>query len=280
MVTKAMANEEAAAAWDNEAEGWIANADRYEQTGVRHWKRLLDSLTIGQDARILDVGCGPGTSTIELASRAPAGEATGLDISSRMLAYARQQAKEAGVRNATFVHGDAQVHPFRPDEFDSVVSVFGTMFFNDPAAALTNIRGGMKPGARLTMLTWRALAENEWLTAIRGSLASGRQLPEPPADQPGPFGLAGPDRVRAVLGSAGYAEVELLPVDEPMLFGSDADDAFEFLGTFGITRGLTQDLSEDDRRRALAALRQTVADHETPDGVLFGSAAWLVKAVA
>jgi SAM-dependent methyltransferase len=279
-MTVAIANEEAAAAWEHEAEGWIANAERYEKVGVRYDEQLSASLSIANDAQTLDIGCGSGSLTIELASRAKLGHAVGLDISSRMVEHARSQAQAAGVDNVTFVSGDAQVHPFAAGEFDGAVSAFGGMFFNDPTAAFANIRHALRPGASLTMLAWRRLSENEWLTAIRGSLASGRALPEPPNDAPGPFGLADPDHVRSVLDAAGYSGVELTPLDEMMWFGTDTDDAFEFLRTFGITRGLTEDLSADDREQALAALRQTVADHETTDGVFFGSAAWLITAVA
>ncbi len=122
------------------------------------------------------------------------------------------------------------------------------------------------------------LARNEWLTVIRGALAVGRQLPEPPAGAPGPFGLAGADHVRRILGAAGFVDVHLEEVDEPVGFGANVEDAFAFVRTFGITKGLTQDLDEDSRARAFGALRRTIADHETDDGVLFGSAAWLVTA--
>jgi hypothetical protein len=151
------------------------------------------------------------------------------------------------------------------------------MFFNDAVAAFTNISAAVRPAGRLTVLTWQELGRNEWVTALRGALALGRQLPEPPAGAPGPFAQADPDDVRSVLGRAGLTDIELLPIEEPMWFGADAEDAYGFLQTFGITKGLTEGLAESGRGRALEALRQTVADHETPEGVLFGSAAWLVR---
>lgn len=279
-MTLAIANEDAAAAWEHEAEGWIANAERYERVGARYKERLVGALLIADDAQTLDVGCGSGSVTIELAACAGDGHALGLDISNRMVEHARSQADAAGVGNVTFVRGDAQVHPFDDDQFDGAVSAFGGMFFGDPTAAFANVRRGLRRGSSLTMLAWRPLSENEWLTEIRRSLAAGRVLPEPPSGVPGPFGLADPDHVRSLLGAAGFTDVELTPLDEAMWFGTDTDDAFEFLRSFGITRGLTEDLSDDDRERALATLRQTVADHETSDGVLFGSAAWLITAVA
>lgn len=277
-MTASMANEEMAAAWDREAEGWLAQVERYERAGQRHWTRFLEEVEIDGDERVLDIGCGAGSSTIEVARRAPGGEAVGIDISRRMIEHACQAAEAAAVRNVHFEHADAQVYPLGTAAYDLAISVFGTMFFNDPVAAFTNITAALRPGGRLAMLTWQELGRNEWLTALRGALAVGRQLPEPPASTPGPFAQADPDQVRSVLGRAGLTEIDLLPIEELMWFGADADDAYRFLQTFGITKGLTEELAESDRRRALEALRQTVTDHETPEGVLFGAAAWLVTA--
>src|SRR6266508_3424163 len=138
---------------------------------------------------------------------------------------------------------DAQVHPFERNAFDVVISNFGAMFFADPVAAFTNLAGAMRPGGRLGLLGWRQLSDNEWLMAIRAALIAGRDLPTtPPVGAPGPFGLADETHTRTVLGSAGLLDVVIERIDAPMRFGHDAKDAFEFLSTLGITRGLLQDL--------------------------------------
>lgn len=275
-----MANQEMAEAWEREAEGWLAHADRYDEAGRKQWERFLAAVDVPADALVLDIGCGGGRTTIDVARTATAGSATGVDISLRMVEHARRAAEEAGVANVAFVHADAQVHTFPPSTHDLAISSFGTMFFSDPEAAFGNIRRSLRPGGRLAMLVWRPLAENEWLTALRGALALGRDLPLPPTDAPGPFSLAREGRVREVLGAAGFGDADLLPLDEPMSFGRDADDAFPFLQTFGLTKGLTEGLDAADRERAMDSLRSLVEAHETPDGVTFGTAAWLVTAVA
>jgi SAM-dependent methyltransferase len=275
-----MANQEMAEAWEREAEGWLAHADRYDEAGKRQWARFVAAVDVPADAAVLDVGCGGGRTTIDVARMAPAGSATGVDISLRMIEHARRVAEEAGVANVAFVHADAQVHAFPDAAYDLAISSFGTMFFADPAAAFGNVRRSLRPGGRLAVLVWRPLAENEWLTSLRGALALGRDLPLPPPDAPGPFSLAREGRVREVLGVAGFDGIELEPLDEPMSFGRDADDAFPFLQTFGLTKGLTEGLDAADRDRAMASLRSMVEAHETDDGVLFGTAAWLVTATA
>lgn len=268
-----------AAAWDGpEGEHWTEHADHYEQAGTAQLARLLDAAGIEPDSVVLDVGCGTGRSTREAARLARNGTVLGVDLSSKMLELARARAHQEGLGNVTFEQADAQVHPFPTRAHDAVLSSFGAMFFADPKAAFTNLAATVRSGGRLALLTWREMARNEWLVALRAALAVGRDLPQPPVSVPGPFGLADEEHVRAVLGSAGFTEIVLEALDEPFVFGATADDAFAFLGSGGMARGMTQDLSDEDRARAFDALRQTFADHETPDGVVFGSSAWLITA--
>ncbi len=274
-----IANVDMAAGWDGpEGEHWAAHAEQYARASRRHWERLLAVVPVAADASVLDIGCGTGRSTRDVARLASSGSALGLDLSSSMLTRAREVAAAEGLENVQFEQADVQVHPLDAGRFDLGISAFGAMFFADPAAAFTNIRRALHPGAELALLTWRELARNEWLTALRGALAAGRQLPEPPSDVPGPFGLAGADHVTGVLGAAGFADIRLEEVDEPVDVGPDADTAFAFMKSTGMTRGLLEELDADSKGRALEALQQTVAQHDTGAGVLLGSSAWLIRA--
>jgi SAM-dependent methyltransferase len=274
-----IANTEQAAAWNgHEGEHWTENADRYERASRRHWRRFLDAGLISSRDAVLDIGCGTGKSTRDAARLAERGSALGVDLSAAMLERAREQSKADGIANVDFVQADAQVHPFNEKAFDVAISCFGAMFFGDPVAAFTHIGRALDNGGGLALLAWRELARNEWLTEVRAALSVGRQLPEPPPDAPTPFALADRDRVRGILGTAGYENVGFEPIDEPIEFGSDADDAFAFMCTLGIVEGLTHDLDDDKRTLALTELRKTVAAHESADGVFFGTSAWLITA--
>lgn len=274
-------NEEMAAAWDGpDGDHWTVYADHYERVSRRHWARLVDRVQIPSDAAILDVGCGTGRSSRDLARIAVSGHVVGVDLSSRMLEHGREQARSEGLTNVRFEQADAEVHAFAADEYDLVVSVFGSMFFGDPIVAFGNLRSAANPGGALALLTWRELSRNEWLTAVRDALAMGRFLPEPQVSAPGPLGLADPNHVRQVLEEAGYSDIRFDGVDEQMTFGRDADDAITFISSMGLTKALLHDLDADTRSRALEDLRQLVAAHESSDGVLLGSSAWLVTARA
>ena len=270
-------NAEQVRAWDgDEGAYWAAHAEDFDRGLARHHERLMAAAAIGTAERVLDIGCGTGQTTRDAARTAGAGSALGVDLSAAMLAVARRRASEEGATNARFEQLDAQVYPFAADSFDAAISRTGAQFFGDLVAAFTNIRRAVRSGGRLALLTWQPPPGNEWLREFSGAMAAGRVLPAPPADAPGPFSLADPDRVRAVLTAAGFADVELEAVHEPMWFGRDADGAHRLIS--GLLGWMLEGLDQAGRRRALDALHVTMAAHETPAGVLYDSAAWLIGA--
>jgi len=266
-------------AWDGpDGDIWAASAEQYESRGAGQRRLLLEAAAIVPGERVLDLGCGNGASTIEAARMAAPGEVVGIDLSAAMLSNARARSAAAGLTNATFVHGDAQVHDFEPESFDVVVSNVGAMFFDDKVAAFTNLRRALRPGGRMALMVWQRLESNEWLLALREALAMGRDLPSQVVGLPGPFGLADPDQVSALLSDTGFTDVRFGDVREPLVFGASTAAAYALMVDDGPTRGLLEGLSDADRAAALDQLRAMVAAHETPSGVAFGSASWLIQA--
>jgi SAM-dependent methyltransferase len=192
-----------------------------------------------------------------------------------MLDYASRRAAEEGVTNVTFAQADAQIHAFEPGAYDVAISRTAAMFFGDHVAAFANIGRALRAGGRLVLVTWQPLAGNEWIREISAALAAGRELPAPPPDA-GPFSLSDPTRVRNLLTSAGFHDVELEGTTAGMWFGNDADDAHRFV--LGLMGWMLGGLDDDGRVRASDALRAAMAAHETADGVVFESAAWMIEA--
>jgi SAM-dependent methyltransferase len=274
-----IANVDMARAWDGpEGDEWTEDADHYESSSRWTWARFEQNVPVAPTDEVLDVGCGTGRSTRLTAQRATEGTVLGVDLSSRMLAHARERAAQAGITNATFLQADAQVEPFEPESRDLVISSYGAMFFADRAAAFTNLGAALRPRGRLAVLTWRRYEENEWVSTIRGIAAHGRDLPIPPAGAPGPFGLADRDDVAAMLDAVGYREVEIAPRDEPMFLGADADAAWDFVRKLGVVKGMTADLDDTARSEVFAQLRAMIDEHAAPEGITLGAASWLITA--
>lgn len=264
-------------AWDGkEGAFWAAQARRFDDTLASSHRPFLDAAAIREGDRVLDVGSGTGQTTRDCARIATNGSALGVDLSSQMLALARQTATAEGLTNVEFQQADAQVHPFDAAAFDVVVSRMGSMFFGDPIAAFTNLHRALRPGGRLTLLTWQGLGDNEWLTEFRRALAAGRDLPTPPSDAPSPFALSDRTRVKTILDTAGFADVSFQELHEPMNFGPTADDAFDFVSAQ--MGWMLEGLDDDGRDSAVDALRTTIAEHTGSRGVTYQSATWIIQA--
>jgi SAM-dependent methyltransferase len=270
-------NRDQLAAWDgDEGAYWAEHADYFDRSVIHYHRRLLRTAAITASERVLDIGCGTGQTSRDAARAATNGSVLGVDLSARMVDDARQRAAEDGLTNVVFLQADAQIHPFDTEAFDAAISRTGAMFFGDPVVAFSNIGRALVPGGRLVLVAWQPLAANEWIREIAGALAAGRDRAAPPPNTPGPFSLADPERVRVVLSSAGYTDIELDAVEAGMWFGTDPADAERFI--VGLVGWMLEGLDEAGRRRALDGLKVTVDAHTTPDGVVFGSAAWVIRA--
>jgi SAM-dependent methyltransferase len=150
------------------------------------------------------------------------------------------------------------------------------MFFSDRPAAFANIRRALRGGGRLVLLVWQPPERNAWFVELTTALAAGRRLPGPPPDAPHPFTMADPAVALGVLSGAGYADVTITGVEAPMYLGPDPDQAYDF--TLGFLGWMLDGLDAVRERRAREALRSTIDAHAGPDGVTFGSAAWLITA--
>jgi len=249
----------------------------YDAELRRYQRRLREAIDVRQNDSVLDIGCGAGQTTREAARLAVRGSALGIDTSSVMVARARSLAAAEELHNVGFEQADAQVHAFPPAHFALGISRFGTMFFADPVEGFANIGRALLPRARLVQLVWQDSSRQEWVAAIHQALANGGPPPMPVAGA-GPFSLADPAVVDGVLTAAGFTDVRITEVCEPVCYGADPDAAVDAVLALRITSDPLARLDADETERALDRLRSVMAEHSTTDGVWFDSRAWLVTA--
>ena len=250
----------------------------YDAELTRYSAGLRRAWAVQPHDRVLDVGCGTGQTTREAARMALAGNALGVDLSALAIERARTLARLEGLRNVTFERADAQAHSFAQGYFDLAVSRFGTMFFDDPVAAFGNIGRALRPAGRLVMVVWQAHDRNEWDVAIRQALAEPLG-PTAVADEgPDPFSLADPAAVEGILRSAGFADIGVTDVEEPIYYGPDATAALDWVRAFACTKEFLKRLDPAAAARALARLRDALAARMSDEGVWFDSRAWIVTA--
>jgi SAM-dependent methyltransferase len=274
-------NAEQAEAW-NGASGryFIEQRERHERMRGGLTARLLAGARIEDGENVLDIGCGCGDATILAARATSSGHALGADLSQIQIAEARRLAASAGVTNASFEVADAQVHPFGPGTFDLVLSNFGVMFFDDPAAAFGNLRKALRHGGRLAFLCWRTRDENPFFTMGFAEAAAVLNLRELPGPSAAAFSLADTARAGALLSGAGFGGIEFAKVDEPMLIGRDADDVLEYERASPSAAGLLPGLSAAQAAELAQEVRDSLTAYASPGGVVMPGAAWLVTARA
>jgi SAM-dependent methyltransferase len=116
-------------------------------------EKLVDSLGITSEMRVLDLGCGDGTTALPSARRGA--EVLGVDIASNLVAAGNRRAEAEGLTNLRFQEGDAtDLKDLSADEFDLVVSIFGAMFAPKPFDVASEMVRVARPGGRIVMGNW------------------------------------------------------------------------------------------------------------------------------
>lgn len=236
--------------------------------------------------RAIDLGCGFGETTLQLAELVgPEGKAVGVDVADRFIEQAKQEAAEAGVENAEFVTMDVQ-YEMPEGPFDYAFGRMGTAFFSNPGAAMRNLHAAMRSGGKLCKIVWRAKAENEWF--FRSEAIVDRHVERPdvydePTCGPGPFSMANADTVSGILQYAGFDKVTLRRLDMPVSMGDSVDRAVQAalaIGPAAETVRLAGEKADEVRDVIEADLRELAEELATDDGVVVTSSAWVVTAEA
>ena len=249
----------------------------------KHSAAIFPKLEVNAGEKVMDAGAGFGDTAIMLAQRVgPAGHVTAIDCCDTFLDDGRKDAAAEGIANVRFLAADIQFTPFQP-EYDLVFSRFGTMFFENPVAAMRNMRKALKPGGRFTMIVWRDISDNPWLGAAK--TVALEHLPQPGADArtcgPGPFSMADQELVTAQMKAAGFTDIVFERVDAPVRMGDSIEDAIGFqlaLGPAGEVYREAGEAAEAKYDALVADLTRLLEPHATDDGVYMASSSWVVSA--
>jgi SAM-dependent methyltransferase len=224
--------------------------------------------------RVLDVGCGAGSTSRALAVRGA--DVTGVDISEDLLALA----KEDG--GASYMLADASSAPLG-GPYDAVYSRCGAMFFDDAVAGWTHIRNETVADGALSIVCWCAGKENGWASiptqAARPIL--GGPPPPPPAGTPGPFAWADPDFFAPILKQAGWTNLAWRAVSAAaeITTGDDPDPierAVQFTLRIGPLARRLEGVSPEKRAEIGQVLAAAYQDFLVGDAVCVPTKAWII----
>jgi SAM-dependent methyltransferase len=270
-------NAEQHARWNGaNGEFWAGQQARLDRTLAPVMEPLLACAAPRSGATVMDVGCGCGATTVELARAVgPSGRVVGVDISEPMLALARERLVEFA--NAACRLGDAASLPLQDLRAELIFSRFGIMFFGDPITAFTNLRTGLIHGGRLRFACWRPISENPWLQIpLHAVYEHVPRIPKPDPEEPGPFSFADTERVTRILTAAGFTPPAFTPlnIQVDLAAGGTFEDAAMQASEMGPARRALENQPDDVRALALASVRRALA----ASGTKLAGGVWLVAA--
>ena len=244
-------------------------------------KKALAKLDLKNNSEVLDIGCGCGATTLEIAKKVSEGTVTGLDISVPMLNKAESEASIQGIANVDFKVIDVQVDLLASEKYDYVYSRFGVMFFDDPYEAFKNIFSSIKEGGELSFVCWQDPSLNPWqslsVQVIRGYL----DMPSPPPRSPGPFAFHEKDYVKEILEKSGFSDISFDDNQEDitMFSGKSLQEASEdYLAINPVVTEMLKDSPDDLKAEIVESLKEAFSEFYKGDGLVFPSATWVVLA--
>ncbi|HLZ06413.1 MAG TPA: methyltransferase domain-containing protein [Bradyrhizobium sp.] len=245
-------------------------------------KALFDRAAARVGERIIDVGCGCGSTSLALVGQvAPSGFVLGIDISGPMLARARERAPKGA--SVDFVQADATDYPFDPESFDVLVSRFGVMFFAEPAVSFANLRRALRPSGRLAFACWREPKENPWMMApLQAIYQHVPKLPPVGPEDPGPFAFASEERVNRILAGAGYKAIAMEPValSLDIAVGRGLDAAVKAAMQIGPGSRALEGHPPETRAAAAKSVKEMLTPYVRGESVALPGSIWIVTARA
>jgi ubiquinone/menaquinone biosynthesis C-methylase UbiE len=244
-------------------------------------ERVIQGLDLKEETKILDIGCGCGATTLEIAKIVNQGEVIGVDISEPMLERATQTASDMALTNISYQVKDVQVDEMPNNYFDIAFSRFGVMFFEDPFEAFNNINHSLKDDGQLSFVCWQHASLNPWQSLSIQVIKEFLDLPAPPPKSPGPFAFEDKSYIEEILNASGFRDIEIKDNQEDivMFSGKSIREACEdYLTINPVVTEMLKNSPSELREEILEALIGKFSDYHKDDGLLFPSATWVVSA--
>jgi SAM-dependent methyltransferase len=277
-----MSNLEQIDYWNSPAaDRWVRHQEKLDGALDPFGLAALAALAPAAGDTVIDVGCGAGTTVLQLAERVGhSGRVIGVDPSRPLLARARERTRH--LPNVTLVEADAASHSL-PEPCQGLFSRFGVMFFADPVLAFTSLRAALVPEGRLAFVCWQSLEDNPWshvpLRVAQAVVPSAPLVLDPNA--PGPFAFASSTRVTEVLRAAGYERIAIEAFRTPVVLSTEGlESALDFIFQLGPVARLLAEQPDEVHARVRRRIGEELAPLLRDGRLELEGGAWLVTARA
>jgi SAM-dependent methyltransferase len=254
--------------WQTAAEPWYRWGPTVEEWLGQATEMMLDMAQVGSGSRVLDVAAGAGGQTIAAARRVgPGGYVLATDISSNILGFASQAARQEGIGNVeTRVMDGESLEELEQDSFDAVISRVGLIYFPDQHKALSGMWRALKPGGRIASVVYSTAQNNEFFSIPVSIIRMRAQLPPPLPGQPGPFSLGGIGALEEAYRRAGFREAQTRVVPSPLRLSSATECVRFERESFGALHQMMAGLPETERESVWEEIERELRRFEGPEG--------------
>ena len=242
----------------------------------------LNKLNFNEEENVLDIGCGCGHTTLNIAKRiGPSGNVTGLDISEPMLKRAKESAVEMSITNTSFKCVDVQTEDLGDQIYSAAFSRFGVMFFEDSIAAFKNINRSLISGGYLSFVCWQSPAVNPWQSLFIQEVKKFLDLPSPPPRSPGPFAFMESEYVSSILEESKFQDITIEghEAEVNMFSGRSLSDSVkDYISINPVVTQMLKESSENQIAEIVNSGIEAFSPYYSEKGLIFPSATWLVTA--
>ena len=264
---------------------WLANLDLLEEMIAPIGDALLARADFRPGETVIDLGCGGGATTRNIARAvAPSGRVMGVDISPDLIAAARERASATAAGNIEFTCADAATVKLPSAPYDRLFSRFGSMFFDDPHGAFSNLHGLLRKNGRIDLAVWGPPRENPWMMEMMGVVRTHVDVPPAIPRAPGPFAFEDLEYLGEILDRSGFSDMQVAAYEglQPVGgIGATPQKAATFAFASMAVGRLLGDKGDAIRAAASRELTDVFARYHVPgEGVMMQGKAWLVSASA
>ena len=242
----------------------------------------LNKLNFNEEENVLDIGCGCGHTTLNIAKRiGPSGNVTGLDISEPMLKRAKESTVEMSITNTSFKCVDVQTEDLGDQIYSAAFSRFGVMFFEDSIAAFKNINKSLISGGYLSFVCWQSPAVNPWQSLFIQEVKKFLDLPSPPPRSPGPFAFMESEYVSSILEESKFQDITIEghEAEVNMFSGRSLSDSVkDYISINPVVTQMLKESSENQIAEIVNSGIEAFSPYYSEKGLIFPSATWLVTA--
>jgi ubiquinone/menaquinone biosynthesis C-methylase UbiE len=253
--------------WQTAAEAWFRWSPTLNQWLGKSTEIMLEMAGISTGHHVLDVAAGAGEQSITTAKKVGiTGFVLATDISSNILEFAQQMAKQAGLKNIETQVMDGENLTIPDSTFDAVISRVGLIYFPDQQRALKEMLRVLKPGGKVAAIVYSTPDKNKFFSVPVSIIRNRAKLPPPLPGQPGPFSLGAEGVIEKAFLQAGYINVKSVLVDSPLHLPF-AKDCVQFeRESFGALHQMLSVLSDAEKQAVWEEIEQELKKFETEKG--------------